>query len=47
MNIFSVYGMTIPSVLAAPIEDSGEQPPTIGIEARKLRALLLRLIEFT
>uniref|UniRef100_A0A182SNK9 Tetratricopeptide repeat protein 30 n=1 Tax=Anopheles maculatus TaxID=74869 RepID=A0A182SNK9_9DIPT len=40
------YGITIPSVLTGPLEDSGEQPPTIGLEARKLRALLLRLMEY-
>ncbi|EAA07585.3 tetratricopeptide repeat protein 30 homolog [Anopheles arabiensis] len=40
------YGLTIPSVLTGPLEDSGEQPPTIGLEARKLRALLLRLMEY-
>ncbi|XP_035894759.1 tetratricopeptide repeat protein 30 homolog [Anopheles stephensi] len=40
------YGITIPSVLTGPLEDSGEQPPTIGLEARKLLALLLRLMEY-
>ncbi|XP_058116473.1 tetratricopeptide repeat protein 30 homolog [Anopheles ziemanni] len=40
------YGLTIPSVLTGPLEDSGEQPPTIGLEARKLRSLLLKLMEY-
>lgn len=44
---FPVYGLTSPSVLAGPLEDEGnDRLPTIGIEARKLRALLLRLMEY-
>ncbi|XP_035778941.1 tetratricopeptide repeat protein 30 homolog [Anopheles albimanus] len=40
------YGLTIPSVLTGPLEDSADHAPTIGLESRKLRALLLRLMEY-
>lgn len=44
---FSVYGLTIPSVLASLLDEEGnDRLPTIGMEARKLRALLLQLIEY-
>jgi tetratricopeptide repeat protein 30 len=45
-SFISVYGLTIPSVLPDPLDEANEQPPTIGMEARKLRALLLRLVEY-
>lgn len=42
-----VYGITALAVLAGPLDEDGtERLPTIGIEARKLRALLLRLMEY-
>ncbi|XP_052867821.1 tetratricopeptide repeat protein 30 homolog [Anopheles cruzii] len=40
------YGMTIPAVLTGPLEDSVDHSPTIGLESRKLRALLLKLMEY-
>lgn len=46
------YGLTTPAVLTVGADGSGssdagaEEPPTVGMEARKLRALLLKWIEF-
>lgn len=42
----SVYGLTIPSILATPLDETSEEPLTIGIESRKLRVILLRLMEY-
>lgn len=41
-----MYGMGIPSILPNPFDENSEQPPTIGIESRKLRVLLLKLMEY-
>lgn len=46
------YGLTTPAVLSIGGDSIGgggggmDEPPTIGLEARKLRALLLKLIEY-
>lgn len=45
-DLISAYGMSIPSVLANPFDENGDQPPTIGMESRKLRVLLLKLMEY-
>ena len=40
------YGLSTPSVLANPFDENADQPPTIGMESRKLRVLLLKLMEY-
>lgn len=44
--MFVVFGLSIPSVLTTQIDDKVEEPQTIGIESRKLRALLLKIMEY-
>uniref|UniRef100_A0A1B0C8F4 Tetratricopeptide repeat protein 30 homolog n=2 Tax=Lutzomyia longipalpis TaxID=7200 RepID=A0A1B0C8F4_LUTLO len=41
-----IYGISIPSILTNPFDENADQPPTIGIEARKLRVLLLKIMEY-
>lgn len=40
------YGLTIPAVFDTALEDNADEPQTIGLEARKLNALLLQAIEY-
>lgn len=40
------YGLTIPAMFATPTDENSNEPPTIGIEARKLQTLLMRAIEY-
>lgn len=45
------FGLTMPAVLQPMMQladgsSSADEPPTIGLEARKLRALLLKLMEY-
>lgn len=40
------YGLTIPAMFATATDENSNEPPTIGIEARKLQALLMRAIEY-
>ncbi|KAJ6640195.1 Tetratricopeptide repeat protein 30 like [Pseudolycoriella hygida] len=46
LHTCEVYGLSIPSVLTNQIDDKVEEPQTIGIESRKLRALLLKIMEY-
>lgn len=46
MFIIVVFGLTIPSVITVKLDDNAEEPQTIGIEARKLRALLMNIMEY-
>lgn len=38
--------MTIPAVLTISLDTNSNEPQTIGIEARKLRALLIKIMEY-
>lgn len=38
--------MTVPAVLTVQLSEPTDEPPTIGMEARKLRALLSKLTEY-
>lgn len=42
---YLVYGLTTPSVISMT-EENEDQPNTIGIEARKLRCLLMKIMEY-
>lgn len=40
------HGLTIPAMFTTAADENANEPPTIGIEARKLQALLIRAIEY-
>ena len=46
LHACEVYGLTSPSVLSVLNDDSEVQAPTIGVEARKLRYLLMKIMEY-
>ncbi|CAO1301325.1 unnamed protein product [Diamesa serratosioi] len=46
LHACEVFGLTTPSVLSVINDDSEDQSPTIGIEARKLRYLLMKIMEY-
>lgn len=48
LPIFSaVFALTVPAVLTAPLTNNiNDEPQTIGMEARKLRALLVKITEY-
>lgn len=41
-----VFGLTIPAIITMQLDSSNDEPPTIGMEARKLRARLIKIIEY-
>lgn len=47
-KFFSIpaYGLTIPAVLTVQLSEPTDEPPTIGMEARKLRSILCKLVEY-
>lgn len=40
------YGLTIPAMFASSTDENANEPPTIGMEARKMHALLIRAFEY-
>lgn len=46
LHTCQLYGLTIPAIFETTITENADEPPTIGLEARKMHALLLQAIEY-
>lgn len=46
LHTCQLNGLTIPAVFGIPSEEDSEEPATIGLEARKLHALLIQVFEY-
>lgn len=46
LHTCQVYGISIPASFETSADENADEPPTIGLEARKLHALLIKAIEY-